>query len=82
MNINDVLMNYFFVSAPLGGVKNSGLGFRHGAEALRQFCTPNTIVEDRPGLLWVANWLRGQLGFPYRKRVLDVLRWLLKAIYR
>lgn len=82
VNINDVLMNYFFVSAPLGGVKNSGLGFRHGAEALRQFCTPNTIVEDRPGLLWVANWLRGQLGFPYRKRVLDVLRWLLKAIYR
>jgi acyl-CoA reductase-like NAD-dependent aldehyde dehydrogenase len=80
--VNDVLVNYFFVAAPLGGIKNSGLGFRHGAEALRQFCTPRTIVEDRPGFGPVARWLRRQLGFPYRKRVFDVLRWLLKAIYR
>ncbi len=80
--INDVLINYFFVGAPLGGIKNSGLGFRHGAEALRQFCTPQTIVEDRPMFGFLASWLRGQLGFPYRKRVLDVLRWLLKALYR
>jgi acyl-CoA reductase-like NAD-dependent aldehyde dehydrogenase len=80
--INDVLVNYFFVGAPLGGAKNSGLGFRHGAEALRQFCRPQTIVEDRPMFGFLAKWLRGQLGFPYRKRVLDVLRWLLKVVYR
>lgn len=80
--VNDVLVNYFFVAAPLGGIKNSGLGFRHGAESLRQFCTPRTVVEDRPGFGPVANWLRSQLGFPYRKRVFDVLRWLLKALYR
>jgi acyl-CoA reductase-like NAD-dependent aldehyde dehydrogenase len=80
--INDVLVNYFFVGAPLGGAKNSGLGFRHGAEALRQFCTPQSIVEDRPMFGFLANWLRRQLGFPYRKRVLDVLRWLLKVVYR
>jgi succinate-semialdehyde dehydrogenase/glutarate-semialdehyde dehydrogenase len=80
--VNDVLVNYFFVGAPLGGVKNSGLGFRHGAEALRQFCTPRTIVEDRPMFGPIAKWLRGQLGFPYRRRVLEILRWLLKAVYR
>ncbi|HEX7507303.1 MAG TPA: aldehyde dehydrogenase family protein [Polyangia bacterium] len=80
--VNDVLVNYFFVSAPLGGIKSSGLGFRHGPESLRQFCTPRTVVEDRPGFGPVANWLRRQLGFPYRKRVFDVLRWLLKATYR
>jgi len=80
--VNDVLVNYFFVAAPLGGIKSSGLGFRHGAEALRQFCTPRTIVEDRPGFGPVARWVRRQLGFPYRKRVFDVLRWLLKAMYR
>lgn len=79
---NDVLVNYFFVSAPLGGTKASGLGFRHGPEALRQFCYPQTIVEDRPFAGPLANWLRGQLGFPYRERVLKVLRWLLEAIYR
>jgi acyl-CoA reductase-like NAD-dependent aldehyde dehydrogenase len=80
--VNDVLVNYFFVAAPLGGIKSGGLGFRHGAEALRQFCTPRTIVEDRPGLGPVANWLRRQLGFPYRQRVFAVLRWLLKVMVR
>jgi acyl-CoA reductase-like NAD-dependent aldehyde dehydrogenase len=80
--INDVLVNYFFVSAPLGGMKASGLGFRHGVEALRQFCRPQTIVEDRPGMSWIGAWLRRQLGFPYRKRVLGVLRRLMGVIYR
>ena len=80
--INDVLINYFFVAAPLGAAKAAGLGFRHGPEALRQFCYPQTVVVDRPGLGWFAAWVRRQLGFPYRRRVLDVLRWLVKAIYR
>jgi len=79
---NDVLVNYFFVSAPLGGTKSSGLGFRHGAEALRQFCYPQSIVEDRPFAAPLATWVRGQLGFPYRERVLKVLRWLMEMIYR
>jgi acyl-CoA reductase-like NAD-dependent aldehyde dehydrogenase len=36
--VNDVLVNYFCVEAPLGGIKASGSGFRHGPEGLRQFC--------------------------------------------
>lgn len=80
--INDVLVNYFFVGAPLGGAKQSGLGFRHGPEALRQFCYPQTIIEDRPWLGPIADWMRRQLGFPYRKRMLEILRWLLKVTYR
>jgi acyl-CoA reductase-like NAD-dependent aldehyde dehydrogenase len=80
--INDVLVNYFFVSAPLGGRKLSGLGFRHGAEALRQFCHVQSIVEDRPCLRPVAAWIRRHLGFPYGRRLFAVLRWLMKAIYR
>ena len=80
--INDVLINYFFVGAPLGAAKGAGLGFRHGPEALRQFCYPQTIVEDRPGMGLLAAWIRKQLGFPYRKRVLGVLRWLMKVVYR
>jgi acyl-CoA reductase-like NAD-dependent aldehyde dehydrogenase len=80
--INDVLVNYFFVAAPLGAARRAGLGFRHGPEALRQFCYPQTVVADRRGLGWLAAWIRKQLGFPYRRRVLDVLRWLMKVIYR
>lgn len=80
--INDVLVNYFFVASPLGAAKRGGLGFRHGPEALQQFCYPQTIVEDRPGLTWLARWLRKQLGFPYSRRVREVLAWLMKVIYR
>ncbi len=80
--INDVLVNYLFVSAPLGGAKQSGIGFRHGPEALRQFCRPRTVLEDRHGLAPLARWVRGQLGFPYRKGVLHVLRRLVRVIYR
>jgi acyl-CoA reductase-like NAD-dependent aldehyde dehydrogenase len=80
--VNDVLVNYFVVGAPLGGTKQSGLGFRHGVETLRQFCTPHTIVEDRALLEPIAQWLRRQLGFPYRDGVLRALRWLARAIYR
>ncbi len=45
--VNDVLVNYFCVEAPLGGVKASGIGVRHGPEGLRQFCRLETVVEDR-----------------------------------
>jgi acyl-CoA reductase-like NAD-dependent aldehyde dehydrogenase len=80
--INDVLVNYFFVGSPLGAAKGAGVGFRHGPEALRQFCCPQTIVSDRPGFGLLAAWLRRQLGFPYRTRVLEVLRWLTRVLYR
>lgn len=80
--INDVLINYFLVASPLGAAKAAGLGFRHGPEALQQFCYPQTIVEDRPGLTFLARWIRKQLGFPYSRRVREVLAYLMKVIYR
>jgi len=80
--VNDVLVNYFFVSAPLGGIKASGVGFRHGAESLRQFCYPHTIVEERASAGPLATWVRRQLGFPYRKGVLEAMRRLVGVIHR
>ena len=79
--VNDVLMNYFAVEAPLGGVKGSGLGFRHGAEALRQFCWTETIVEDAPVLGAISGYVRRQLSFPYQTRILRLLRWLMRKLY-
>ncbi|MEO5769060.1 MAG: aldehyde dehydrogenase family protein, partial [Polyangia bacterium] len=79
--INDVLMNYFVVEAPLGGVKGSGLGVRHGQEGLRQFCRLETIVEDHPLLRWISQPVARQLMFPYRKRNLRLLRWLMRKVY-
>jgi acyl-CoA reductase-like NAD-dependent aldehyde dehydrogenase len=79
--INDVLMNYFVVEAPLGGIKGSGLGVRHGPEGLKQFCRLETIIEDRPLLGWLSRLVGGQLMFPYRRRNLRILRWLMRRIY-
>ena len=79
--VNDVLMNYFVVEAPLGGVKSSGFGVRHGPEGLRQFCRVETIVEDHPLLRWLSPFVQRQLGFPYRNRTLRLLRWVMKKVY-
>jgi acyl-CoA reductase-like NAD-dependent aldehyde dehydrogenase len=79
--INDVLVNYFCVEAPLGGVKGSGLGYRHGIEGLRQFCWMETIVEDAPGLGPLSRWIQRQLAFPYKASVLRVLRWAMRRLY-
>ena len=79
--VNDVLVNYFCVEAPLGGVRGSGLGVRHGPEALRQFCRPETIVENAPLLGAIGRWLGGQLTFPYQNRVLRLIRRFMRLFY-
>jgi acyl-CoA reductase-like NAD-dependent aldehyde dehydrogenase len=79
--INDALFNYFCVEAPLGGVKSSGLGFRHGPDAIRQFCQTETIVEDHPLLGWLSPILAPQLMFPYRSRTQRLLRWFMRRFY-
>jgi len=79
--VNDALMNYFCVEAPLGGVKGSGVGFRHGPEALRQFCRVETIVEDHPLLGWLSPLLARELTFPYNRRTQRLLRWFMRAFY-
>ena len=79
--INDALVNYFCVEAPLGGIKASGSGFRHGPEGLRQFCRIETIVEDRPLLRWLSPLIDRQLAFPYKPRTQRLLRWFMKFFY-
>jgi len=79
--VNDALFNYFCVESPLGGIKASGTGFRHGAEGLRQFCRLETIVEDHPLLGWLSPLLARQLAFPYRPRTLRLLRKFMRMFY-
>ena len=75
------MVNYFIVEAPLGGVKGSGSGVRHGPEGLRQFCRVETIVEDHPLLTWVSRWVGRELTFPYNPRAQRLLRWFMKVMY-
>jgi acyl-CoA reductase-like NAD-dependent aldehyde dehydrogenase len=79
--INDVLFNYLYVEAPLGGVKQSGLGIRHGAEALRQFTRIQTIVEDRPLLGFISAIVMRMFAFPYQRKVLELVRTVMKLRY-
>jgi acyl-CoA reductase-like NAD-dependent aldehyde dehydrogenase len=79
--VNDVLFNYLFVEAPLGGVKASGLGIRHGGESLRQFCRMQTILEDRPLLGFVSAIVARMFGFPYQRKVLELVRRVMKVRY-
>ncbi|HYG95843.1 MAG TPA: aldehyde dehydrogenase family protein, partial [Solirubrobacterales bacterium] len=40
INVNDVLTNYFAAGVPMGGWKDSGIGFRHGEIGIKKFCRP------------------------------------------
>jgi acyl-CoA reductase-like NAD-dependent aldehyde dehydrogenase len=42
--VNDVMMNYAALELPMGGVKTSGLGARHGAGGIRKYCSQQSIL--------------------------------------
>jgi acyl-CoA reductase-like NAD-dependent aldehyde dehydrogenase len=45
--VNDALLNYAVMGAPMGGWKSSGVGSRHGANGIRKYCKTQTIVSQR-----------------------------------
>lgn len=74
--INDVLANFAATELPFGGVKQSGLGFSHGAaEGLRSFCRPKSILADRWGLKSELYW------FPYSEGKYKFFSKLFKLLY-
>lgn len=61
VNINDNFIAAFgSTDAPMGGMRNSGLGRRHGAEGLLRYTEAQTVATQRVGLLNPPNWV------PYR----------------
>ena len=54
--VNDSLVNFIVLEAPMGGRKDSGFGYRHGAEGIRKYCQQKTIVVDRFGLKEEFPW--------------------------
>ena len=45
--VNDVIVGFGATDAPSGGIKESGLGKRHGAVGIRRFCHEQVIVGER-----------------------------------
>lgn len=74
--INDCLVNFAFTDVPMGGIKESGLGRRHGVEGIRKFCHQRTVVVDRLGLRKEFHW------FPASPWKLRALRRAMKFLFR
>lgn len=55
--INDVVVSYAVPELPFGGVKESGVGRRHGIIGLRKYAIQQSIAEDRFGLKREPHWL-------------------------
>jgi len=67
-NVNDVLVNYLAVDVPMGGWKDSGIGFRHGEYGIKKFVRPESLVITRMGQK------REALYFPYTQQRRRLLR--------
>jgi len=74
--INDSLVNFIIPDAPMGGTKDSGFGYRHGAEGIRKFCQQKTIVIDRSGRKEEFPW------FPASAKKTRQIRHLLALLCR
>ena len=49
VNVNDVLVNYLATDVPMGGWKESGIGYRHGEPGIKKYCRTESIVITRFG---------------------------------
>ncbi len=58
-NVNDVLTGFLASDVPMGGWKDSGIGFRHGEYGIKKFVRPESLVITRLGSK------REPLYFPY-----------------
>jgi acyl-CoA reductase-like NAD-dependent aldehyde dehydrogenase len=61
INVNDVLVNYFATDVPMGGWKQSGIGFRHGEPGIKKYCRSESLVITRFGGKREPGW------YPYTK---------------
>jgi acyl-CoA reductase-like NAD-dependent aldehyde dehydrogenase len=74
--INDGLVNYIIPDTPMGGVKDSGYGRRHGPEGIRKYCYQKTLVIDRFGLKSDFPW------FPASEKKTMQMRRLISLLWR
>jgi len=77
VNVNDVLTNFFAHGLPMGGWKESGIGFRHGSYGIKKYVRPESIVVPR-----VKQGKRDPLWFPYtsgRRKLVNRVNRLVNA---
>jgi hypothetical protein len=67
-NVNDVLVGFLASDVPMGGWKDSGIGFRHGEYGIKKFVRPESLVISR------FSSKREPLYFPYTSERREKLR--------
>jgi len=73
--VNECLVNFAILDAPMGGRKQSGWGRRHGAEGIRKYCHQKTIVTDRFGMKAEFNW------FPLNRKKMIMIQRMMRLFY-
>lgn len=73
--VNDTLVNYFALEIPIGGMKQSGLGARHGRAGIQKYCRRQNMVVTRFGLD------RELYYFPYSKTSSRLTDLLIRVLY-
>lgn len=74
--VNDSLVNFIIPDTAMGGIKESGLGYRHGPEGIRKYCRLKSIVTDRFGLKEEFPW------YPASEKKARQMRHLLRLLCR
>ena len=74
--VNDAIVHFAVTDVPMGGIKESGIGRRHGSEGIRKFCYQKSVVVDRFGLKSEITW------FPNTAAKLKGLKRVMKLLYR
>ena len=73
--VNDCMTNYFATEVPIGGIKQSGIGARHGATGIQKYCHPHNILVTRFAPR------KSPLFFPHEKRTTKVIGTAIKLLY-
>jgi acyl-CoA reductase-like NAD-dependent aldehyde dehydrogenase len=73
--VNDALTNYLAMEIPIGGVKESGIGARHGKYGIQKYCQRQNLVVMRLGLN------REIYYFPYSKGSAKLTDTLIRVMF-
>jgi betaine-aldehyde dehydrogenase len=75
VNVNDVLVNYLATDVPMGGWKQSGIGYRHGEPGIKKFCRTESLVLTRFGGKREPSW------YPYTSARRGLISRIARAFY-